>query len=100
MLQNERACQETAGSSFETDDFVRGKGLAWTLLTGGAAPAWRTSGDREAKRRNEEARSDHKTLQARRGEGGLAGGRAAGDHGDGGEGLRSPEGAHRTLSRR
>ena len=49
---------------------------------------------------HEEDRSDHQAVQARRGEGGPAGGRPPGHHRDRGQGLRPPEGPHRTLSRR
>ena len=50
-------------------------------------------------RRDEEDRSDHKTVQAGRRQGGAPAVRGAGPHGERGEGLRPAEGAHGALSR-
>src|SRR6187401_42951 len=43
-----RGFPENKRSEFEINDFLMIMGLAWTLLTRGAARAWRTPGDREA----------------------------------------------------
>src|SRR6516165_10316335 len=78
--------------------------LAWTLLPGGAAQLMRAvrggfwRGPRV--QAHEEDRGDHQALQARRGKGGVAGSRASGHYGNGGERLRAPEGPYGTLSRR
>ena len=48
----------------------------------------------------EKDRSDHQALQARRGEGSAARSRRVRHHRDRSQGLRPPEGPHRTLSRR
>src|SRR5690606_7519210 len=66
------------------------------------------SGDRGQLARNapggvaadEEDRSHHQAIQARRGDGGASGGRRAGAFGHRGQGLRTPEGPYRTLPRR